>query len=602
MTALQGRFNGQQGRGYVNRRTKIVATIGPATDSAQSIQELIRAGATTFRLNFSHGSHPDHALRVATIRQVAHRMSQNIGILADLQGPKIRLGRFQDGPIRVAKGDSFQLTSRPVPCRQTIAQVTYGALAEEVTAGARILLDDGKVEMQVTAVDLGTQTLHCQVVVGGMLSNNKGVNFPDVQLSVSALTEKDRIDLRFALHQGVDWVALSFVRNPEDMVAVRELIRGHGYSTPVVAKIEKFEAITRIDEILPLCDGVMVARGDLGVEIPPEDVPLLQKELIRKANGLGIPIITATQMLDSMATNPRPTRAEVSDVANAILDGTDAVMLSNETAVGQYPVEAVEIMATIARRIEQNYPQPRFTGNCRHTIPNSISQAVSTIACQLEAAAIVPLTQSGATARNVSKFRPITPILAVTSQVSVARQLQLVWGVYPLLVDIQSSGSRTFTLALGVAREQGLLQEGDLVVQTAGTLAGVSGSTDLIRVGIVAAVLGKGLGVGNTSVTARARVAHSQQEAHHLEPGEVLVVNQTSAAYMDVIRRAGGILTELGGLQSHAAVIGQRLRIPVIVGVAGCTQSVRQGEVITLDVPHGLVKSGGSNDLMEAHS
>ena len=327
---------------------------------------------------------------------------------------------------------------------------------------------------------------------------------------------------------------------------------------------------------------------------------MLQKELIRKANGLGIPIITATQMLDSMATNPRPTRAEVSDVANAILDGTDAVMLSNETAVGQYPVEAVEIMATIARRIEQNYPQPRFTGTCRHTIPNSISQAVSTIACQLEAAAIVPLTQSGATARNVSKFRPITPILAVTSEMRVARQLQLVWGVYPLLVDTQSSGSRTFTLALGVAREQGLLQEGDLVVQTAGTLAGVSGSTDLIRVGIVAAVLGKGLGVGSASVTARARVAHSPQEARHLEPGEVLVVHQTSAAYMDVIRRAGGILTELGGLQSHAAVIGQRLRIPVIVGVPGATRSVRQGEVITLDISHGLVKSGSSSDL-ETH-
>ncbi|SAY38617.1 pyruvate kinase [Candidatus Synechococcus spongiarum] len=602
MTAPQeGHANGQQGRDYVNRRTKIVATIGPATDSDQRIQQLIRAGATTFRLNFSHGSHAHHARRVATIRQVAHRMSQNIGILADLQGPKIRLGRFQDDrPIRLDRGDHFQLTSRPVACSKRIAQVTYNTLAEEVTAGARILLDDGRVEMQVAAVDLEAQTLHCQVVVGGMLSNNKGVNFPDVQLSVSAVTEKDRIDLRFALQQGVDWVALSFVRNPEDMVKVRELIRGHGYNTPVVAKIEKFEAISRIDEILPLCDGVMVARGDLGVEIPPEDVPLLQKELIRKANCLGIPIITATQMLDSMATNPRPTRAEVSDVANAILDGTDAVMLSNETAVGQYPVEAVETMATIARRIEQNYPQPRFTGDCQHTIPNSISQAVSTIACQLEAAAIVPLTQSGATARNVSKFRPTMPILAVTSQMQVARQLQLVWGVYPLLVDTQSSGSRTFTLALGIAREQGLLQEGDLVVQTAGTLAGVSGSTDLLRVGIVATVLGKGLGVGNASITARARVARSPQEARHLEPGEVLVVNQTSASYMDVIRRAGGILTELGGLQSHAAVIGQRLRIPVIVGVPGATQSVRQGEVITLDISHGLVKSG-SNDL-ETHS
>ncbi len=602
MTTLQGSVHGQPPREQVNRRTKIVATIGPATDSAQRIQQLIQAGATTFRLNFSHGSHRDHALRVATIRQVSHKLGQNIGILGDLQGPKIRLGRFEDGPIRLAKGDSFQLTSRSVPCDHTIAQVTYGGLAEEVTPGARILLDDGKVEMRVTHVDLGEQALHCQVVVGGMLSNNKGVNFPDVQLSVSALTEKDRIDLRFALQQGVDWIAVSFVRNPEDIAAVKELIRCHGYSTPVVAKIEKFEAINRIDEILPLCDGVMVARGDLGVEMPPEEVPLLQKELIRQANGFGIPIITATQMLDSMATNPRPTRAEVSDVANAILDGTDAVMLSNETAVGQYPVEAVEIMSTIAKRIERDCPLPQVTGDCQHTIPNSISQAVSTIASQLEAAAIVPLTKTGATARNVSKFRPKTPILAITGEIRVARQLQLVWGVYPLLIDTQSSGDRTFTLALGVAQEQGLLQEGDLVVQTAGTLTGVSGSTDLIHVSIVASVLGKGLGVGLSSVTARARVAHSPQEARHLEPGEVLVVDQTSAAYLDVIRRAGGILTERGGLQSHAAVIGQRLRIPVIVGVENATQAVRQGEVITLDVRHGLVKSGsGKKELLESH-
>jgi pyruvate kinase len=467
------------------RRTKIVATIGPATESPERLRQLIEAGATTFRLNFSHGDHSEHAARIETIRQVAQTLGVHIGILQDLQGPKIRLGRFAGGPITLQKGDSFTITSREVACDRQIATVTYDRLAHEVTAGSRILLDDGRVEMVVTAVDRDAEALLCEVTVGGVLSNNKGVNFPDVQLSIRALTDKDRADLIFGLQHGVDWVALSFVRNPSDMLEIRELIASHGHQTPVVAKIEKFEAIDQIDAILPLCDGVMVARGDLGVEMPAEEVPLLQKELIRKANSLGIPIITATQMLDSMATCPRPTRAEVSDVANAILDGTDAVMLSNETAVGDYPVEAVATMAQIARRIERDYPRRVLDSHMATTIPNAISQAVSSIARQLDASAILPLTKSGATARNVSKFRPSTPILAITSDTSVARQLQLVWGVNPLLISQDSTTSGTFAMAMAVAQERGLLREGDLVVQTAGTLTGVSGSTDLIKVGIV---------------------------------------------------------------------------------------------------------------------
>ena len=467
------------------RRTKIVATIGPATESPERLRELINAGATTFRLNFSHGDHSEHAARIATIRQVSAEMGVHVGILQDLQGPKIRLGRFAEGPISLAKGDSFTLTSRDVACNREIATVTYDRLADEVVAGSRILLDDGRVEMRVDSVDQAQQTLHCTVTVGGVLSNNKGVNFPDVQLSIRALTDKDRIDLEFGLQQGVDWVALSFVRNPSDMQEIKDLIAGHGHSTPVVAKIEKFEAIDQIDDILPLCDGVMVARGDLGVEMPAEEVPLLQKELIRKCNSLGIPVITATQMLDSMVSCPRPTRAEVSDVANAILDGTDAVMLSNESAVGDYPVEAVTTMATVARRIERDYPRRVLDSHMATTIPNAICQAVSSVARQLNAAAILPLTKSGATARNVSKFRPSTPILAITSEEKVARQLQLVWGVNPLLVSEMDTSSSTFSRAMAVAQEQNLLAQGDLVVQTCGTLAGVSGSTDLLKVGLV---------------------------------------------------------------------------------------------------------------------
>ena len=580
----------------LTRRTKIVATIGPATESPERIRELVQAGATTFRLNFSHGDHSEHAARIATIRQVAHELGVHIGILQDLQGPKIRLGRFEEGPITLGKGDHFALTSKQVRCNQTVATVTYDRLAEEVTAGSRILLDDGRVEMKVDRVDEVDQTLHCVVTVGGVLSNNKGVNFPDVQLSVRALTTKDRQDLAFGLQQGVDWVALSFVRNPSDMQEIRELIRKHGFSTPVVAKIEKFEAIDQIDAILPLCDGVMVARGDLGVEMPAEEVPLLQKDLIHKANSLGIPIITATQMLDSMASSPRPTRAEVSDVANAILDGTDAVMLSNETAVGDFPVEAVETMATIARRIERDYPQRPIDTHLPSTIPNAISGAVSSIARQLNAAAILPLTKSGATAHNVSKFRPSTPILAVTSEVSVARKLQLVWGVTPLLIETQQSTTATFTLAMGVAQELGVLKDGDLCVQTAGTLAGVSGSTDLIKVGIVSAVLGRGTGFGNGSISGKVRIATCASDCAKLEPGEVLVATDTNADYLDAIRDAAAVITETPAESSHAAVIAQRLGIPVIAGIANATRDLLEGEVVTLLVKEGAVHRGtGSN-------
>jgi len=574
------------------RRTKIVATIGPATESPERLRQLIAAGATTFRLNFSHGDHSEHAARIATIRQVSRELGAHIGILQDLQGPKIRLGRFPGGPITLAKGDPFTLTSRDGECTQSMATVTYDKLADEVGSGSRILLDDGRVEMRVEQVDHAQQSLHCRVTVGGMLSNNKGVNFPDVQLSIRALTDKDRADLEFGLSQGVDWVALSFVRNPSDLIEIKDLIAGHGHCTPVVAKIEKFEAIDQIDDILPLCDGVMVARGDLGVEMPAEEVPLLQKELIRKANSLGIPVITATQMLDSMVSCPRPTRAEVSDVANAILDGTDAVMLSNESAVGDFPVEAVATMATIATRIERDYPQRVIDSRLATTIANAICQAVSTIARNLNAAAILPLTKRGGTARNVSKFRPSTPILAITSEQQVACQLQLCWGVIPLLVPEQTSSTSTFSLAMGMAREQGFLRDGDLVVQTAGTLSGVSGSTDFIKVGIVSAVLSQGLGIGSGSVSGRVRLVDSPEAANAIQPGEILVVHETTTAYETAIRKAKAVICQVGGAESHAALIAEGSGIPAIVGVSNVVSILEQGEIVTLDLQRGEVHRG----------
>lgn len=573
------------------RRTKIVATIGPATSSPEVLRALIEAGATTLRLNFSHGTHDDHQRNIRLIRQISFELNQPVGILQDLQGPKIRLGKFESGPITLKRGDRFTLTSRQLPGTQEISSVTYEPLADEVPEGATILLDDGRVEMRVEEVDRKNRELRCSVVVGGVLSNNKGVNFPGVYLSIKALTDKDRKDLMFGLDQGVDWVALSFVRNPQDILEIKELISSAGKQVPVIAKIEKHEAIEQMEAILCICDGVMVARGDLGVELPAEDVPILQKRLIATANRLGIPVITATQMLDSMVSNPRPTRAEISDVANAIIDGTDAVMLSNETAVGKFPIEAVSTMAKIAVRIEQEHLGRTFEETGR-SIPNAISQAVGNIAEQLQAAAIMTLTKTGATARNVSKYRPHTPILAVTPHVDVARQLQLVWGVKPLLVlDLPSTG-QTFQAALNVAQEKQLLAEGDLVVMTAGTLQGVAGSTDLIKVEVVTAVLGRGIGIGQGAVSGRARVAHSSLDVSNFNPGEILVVSTTSADFVEMIRKAAGIITEDDSLTSHAAVIGLRLGVPVIVGVKNATEIIRNGAIVTLDVHRGLVYSG----------
>lgn len=578
----------------ISPRTKIVATIGPATLNPDVLRDLIRAGATTLRLNFSHGTHEDHQKSIRLIRQTSFELNQPVAILQDLQGPKIRLGRFADGPITVKRGDKFILTSRPVPGTSEISSVTYEPLADEVPEGAVILLDDGKVEMVVETIDREAKDLHCRVVVGGPLSNNKGVNFPQVYLSIKALTDKDRKDLMFGLDQGVDWVALSFVRNPQDVLEIKELIASAGKQVPVIAKIEKHEAIEQMEAILALCNGVMVARGDLGVELPAEDVPILQKRLIATANRMGIPVITATQMLDSMLNNPRPTRAEISDVANAILDGTDAVMLSNETAVGNFPVEAVGMMAKIAVRIErekitQNVANVEDTGR---SIPNAISQAVSQISEQLEAAAIMTLTKTGATARNVSKFRPKTPILAITPHVEVARQLQLVWGVKPLLVLDMDSTDKTFRSAISVAQEKNLLKDGDLVVTTAGTLQGVAGSTDLIKVEMVRAILGRGTGVGQGSVSGLARVALSASEIGDFNQGEILVTKNTSAAFIEAIRKAAGVITEDDSLTSHAAIIGLRLGIPVIVGVENATQIIRDGTILTLDMQRGLVYSG----------
>ena len=501
------------------------------------------------------------------------------------------------GPINLNKGDKFTLTSRKVDGTVAISCITYDTLAEEVPIGAVIMLDDGKVEMVVEDVNVELGDLYCRVVIGGTLSNNKGVNFPNVHLLVSAMTDKDREDLRFGLSEGVDWVALSFVCTPEDVLEVKDLIAASGRNASVVAKIEKHEAIANMEAILSVCDGVMVARGDLGVEIPAEDVPIAQKQLIKTANRLGIPVITATQMLDSMVSNPRATRAEISDVANAIIDGTDAVMLSNETAVGKYPILAVETMARIAVRIEREQDlkmQP--LESMGRAVPNAISQAVGNIAMQLNAAAIVTLTKTGSTARNVSKFRPPIPILAVTPNVQVARRLQMVWGVQPLVLISLPSARQNFEAALNLAQEMKLLAAGDLVVMSAGTLQDVAGSTDLIKVEFVSSVVGKGLSIGSGIIHGRARVAFHHLDVRDFNEGEILVIDRTDADFVEVIRKASAVITEESSLDSHAVVIGRRLGIPILVGVKNATGFIRDGEPLSVNFSKGMIYSGSESD------
>ncbi len=593
-------------------RTKIVATIGPATSSPEVLREIILQGATTLRLNFSHGDHDVHRRMIRLIRQTSMELGIQVAILQDLQGPKIRLGKFADGPITLKSGDPFILTSHPIPGNQERSWITYDKLAQEVPEGATILLDDGRVEMRVEAVDPAGGELFCRTIVGGVLSNNKGVNFPGVYLSIRAVTDKDKEDLRFGLNQGVDWVALSFVRDPSDVLELRELMTAAGRRVPIIVKIEKHEAIERIEEILALSDGVMVARGDLGVEMAAEDVPVLQKRLIALSRRFGIPVITATQMLDSMAGSPRATRAEISDVANAILDGTDAVMLSNETAVGKYPVEAVATMTRIAIRTEQeafsnpalrrwdpfealdHLPSIRdpITQMKQSLIPDAISRAVGQIARELNASAVMTLTKTGATARNVSKFRPYTPVLAVTPHVEIARRLQVVWGVTPLLVLDLPSTRQTFQVAVSLAQEQDLLKDGDLVVLTAGTLPGVAGSTDLIKVDVVKSVVAKGTGIGKGQVSGPARIIDCSLDSNRLSVGDILVARSTDAGCVDAIKLAAGVITEEEGSHSHAAVIAMRLGVPVLVGVKNATRLIRNGSIVTLDAERGVVTSG----------
>lgn len=463
-----------------NRKTKVIATLGPASSSAAMVEHLLDAGVDVFRLNFSHGSNQEKKRVIGVVREVAERRGKEVGILADLQGPKIRTGRMANGALPLAKGEELDITTDEVVGRPGLISTVYRELPHDVKPGSRILLDDGLIELKVLAVN--GNRVHCTVVEGGVLKDLKGINLPGVDVSSPSLTPKDRVDLEFCLEAGVDFIALSFVRTSADVEELKRIIYAHGQQVPVVAKIEKPEALRNFKAILKAADGIMVARGDLGVEIRAERVPLIQKKIIRACNLVGKPVITATQMLESMISHPRPTRAETSDVANAILDGTDAVMLSGETASGQFPVEAVKTMVKVARDIERSEPlRPPRREAPSYNIAEAVAEAACHAAATLKAKAIVAFTQSGSTAALVSKFRPPLPVIAFTPFPAIRRRLALYWGVQTRPVgavggtDQQIEEVEKTLLASG-------FRKGDVVVITMGVPVEARGSTNLMRV------------------------------------------------------------------------------------------------------------------------
>ncbi|MDH7578102.1 MAG: pyruvate kinase [Bacillota bacterium] len=582
------------------RKTKIVCTIGPASDSLEVIMELIKAGMDVARLNFSHGTHEEHERRLNNLRRAAAELGSNLALMLDTKGPEIRIGRIKGDKVILHEGARVTLTTEEVEGDENRISVTYKGLPRSVKPGDTILLDDGMIGLKVLEAE-GTE-VHCEVIFGGELKSRKGVNLPGVPLDLPAVTEQDVADINFGIDHEVDFIAASFVRRAADVLAVRRLLEAREADIQIIAKIENEEGVTNLDEIIKVADGVMVARGDLGVEIPTEEVPLIQKKIIEKCNRTGKPVVTATQMLESMIRNPRPTRAEASDVANAILDGTDAVMLSGETAAGRYPVEAVRMMARIAERTEKalDYGQllRKRAASAPRTITDAISHATCTTAEDLGAAAIITATKSGFTARMVSKYRPRAPIVAVSPSEKVRRKLSLVWGVQALGISHTVNTDEMIQDAVDTGLAEGLIKCGDLVVITAGVPVGVPGTTNLLKVHIVGEVLARGTGIGNRAVIGQVRICKKPEEAlAKVNRGDILVATSTDRDFIPGMQKAGAIITEEGGLTSHAAIVGLNLGIPVVVGVEGVTEILKDGGTVTVDSMRGLIYRGATTVL-----
>ncbi|MFB8622510.1 pyruvate kinase [Enterococcus casseliflavus] len=588
------------------KKTKIVSTLGPASNSVEIISQLIEAGANVFRFNFSHGDHEEQLARMTMVREAVKKTGKDVGILLDTKGAEIRttvqntteadFGRA--GYIQFNVGDETRISMDPEHkgTKEKIA-VTYPGLFEDVHVGGHILFDDGLIDMEIKEKDEATRELVVVVKNAGMLGSRKGVNAPGVSISLPGITEKDAEDIRFGLDNDIDFIAASFVRKAQDVLEIREILEEKDMThVQIFSKIESQEGIDNIDEIIKVSDGIMVARGDMGVEIPAEEVPMVQKSIIKKCNAAGKSVITATQMLESMQQNPRPTRAEASDVANAVFDGTDATMLSGESANGDYPVEAVATMARIDVEAEKALSEnSTFQINQfdKTDVTETIGLSVARAAKNLGVKTIVAATESGYTAKMISKYRPDADILAVTFDERTKRGLMLNWGVYPTVAEKPSTTDEMFELAAKQAVDLGFAKEGDLILITAGVPVGERGTTNVMKIQLIGSKLLEAQGIGEKSVVANAVIAHSAEEAiEKAKDGMILVVPTTDKEYMPAIEKAAALVVEDGGLTSHAAVVGIAKDLPVIVGAKDATTTIKDGELVTLDSRRGIVYRG----------
>ena len=582
---------------YKLRKTKIVCTIGPASENEKIFKQLVLNGLNVARLNFSHGTHEEHKAKIDVIKKVREDLGTSTAIMLDTKGPEIRTRDFENGAAELVVDQEFILTTRDILGSSKIAGVTYEGFAKDIKPGDTVLIDDGLISLEVTET-INDTDLRCVVKNGGTVKNKKGINVPNIKINLPALTERDIDDINFGIKNGIDYIAASFIRKADDVIAIRRILEDNNADEiMIISKIENRQGVENIDEIIAVSDGIMVARGDLGVEIPAEEVPLVQKMLIKKCNDAGKPVITATQMLDSMIRNPRPTRAEVTDVATAIFEGSDAIMLSGETASGSYPVEAVKTMARIAIMIENSldYEELLKTKNVRfdNSITDSISFATCRTCLDLKASAIISATSSGYTAAAVSKYRPKAPIIAATENEYVMRRMSLYWGVYPIKISKMNSTDEIIDKSVERALELDYIENGDLIVITAGVPVGISGSTNLLKVHIVSELLYKKVGAGKETVIGRARVAKNASDLRDkFEDGDIIVMAATEKDVVDYMSRASAIIVEEGGLTSHAFIAALNLGKEVVVGADNCTKEIKDGEILTVNGKLGVVYRG----------
>lgn len=576
------------------RKTKIVCTMGPNLFEKHLIAPLMKAGMNVARFNFSHGTYETHQHYYDEVCRIRDELGLPVATMLDTKGPEIRVRSFKNGRVTLQNGQLFTLTTDEVEGNEERVSITYKELPQDIAVGTSILIDDGLIGMQVERID-GADIV-CRVLNGGVVSNNKGVNIPNAHLSMPFISEKDHQDILFAIKNGYDFIAASFTRCADDIMQIRHILQENNCHTiNIIAKIENMEGVENIDEILRVVDGVMVARGDLGVEVPLEDVPSLQKKLIQRGIAAGKPVITATQMLDSMIKNPRPTRAEATDVANAIYDGTSAIMLSGESAVGAYPVEAVETMVRIALRAEADMDYiRRFSRDTSAStdVTNAISHATVTSAHDLNASAIITVTKSGSTARILSRYRPACVIVGCTTEKHVWRQLALSWGTVPLMIAEESNTDDLFEHAVDAAVQNGLVHDGELVVLTAGVPLGISGTTNLMKVHVVGHLLSRGQGLHGGKVVAPLCVIRNlEKDAKDFNTGDVIVCHQTTREMFSMLRKSSAIVLEDDNPEGHGAIAGMSLDIPVIIGAKNATNILKSGAVVTVDGEKGTVSA-----------